>query len=454
MSSYKSALALAAVTLVTHVSAWYPNLPACAASYQPFTSLGCYDNGQDGQPGALMERMNMDAYTMTTESCISTCKGNGFTYAALGWIGSCYCGQTINRPQVDSGMCNLKCAGNNSETCGGDSSVAIYKDTTFPDITAQTTGAYTSLGCYTDDGNGRPVFFRQDSLSSSNLTTKACMQSCLAGGFPYAATEFAGECYCGVVLGNGVSSVDSSECNMPCNGASGEMCGGRNRQNVYSAKSLECTQPCGYKPPGPPPVTYSVSPMPSTFTVNSLTSTIASSEAIDVPSSTPALSTPSPLPESSTPVCNGGYGYGGCAPTAPIAESTSTVASSEAIDVPSSTPIISISSPPPESSTPICNAGYGGCAPTAPTVAESTSTIASSEAIDIPSSAPVISTSSTPVCNSGYGVCAPTAPTMAESTSTVASSEAISVPSSTPAASTPETLPRSDHRAIIYLGRD
>lgn len=191
MSSYKPALALAAITLVTRVSAWYPNLPRCTDTYVPFAPLGCYANGQDGQPGALMERMDMDAYNMTIEACTGTCKGNGFAYAALGWIGSCYCGQTINRPAVDSGLCNLKCSGNNAETCGGTSSVLVYKDTTFPDITTQTTDAYTSLGCYADDGT-KPVFFRQDNLPSGNLTTKACLQSCLTGGFPYAATEFGG----------------------------------------------------------------------------------------------------------------------------------------------------------------------------------------------------------------------------------------------------------------------
>ncbi|KAK7965048.1 WSC-domain-containing protein [Apiospora saccharicola] len=500
MSSYKPALALAAITLVTRVSAWYPNLPRCTDAYTPFTPLGCYANGQDGQPGALMERMDMDAYNMTIEACTGTCKGNGFTYAALGWIGSCYCGQTINRPTVDSGLCNLKCSGNNAQTCGGTSSVMVYKDTTFPDITTQTTDAYTSLGCYTDDGT-KPVFFRQDAVPSNNLTTKACLQSCLTGGFPYAATEFGGECYCGVVLGKGVSSVDSSQCNMACNGASGEKCGGRNRQNVYLAKPLACTQPCGYKPPTAATtslVTYIVSPMPSTVAASSTISSVASSEAVDIPSSSPVcekgygyggcaptaptvaesspastiasseavtapssapiVSTPSPLPEStSSPVCENGLGYGGCAPTAPtVAESSpiSTVASSEAVTAPSSTPIVSTSSPLPESSsTPVVcenGYGYGGCAPTAPTVAESSSTIASTEAVSVPSSTPVTSTiasseavtvpesTSSPACENGYGYggCAPTAPTVAESSSTITSSEAVSVPSSTPIIST------------------
>ncbi|KAK7951720.1 uncharacterized protein PG986_007448 [Apiospora aurea] len=478
MSSYKAALAFTALTLVTRgVHAWYPNLPSCVDTYQPFTPLGCYDNAP---PGALMERMDMDSGNMTTEACTARCKGNGFEYAGLLYVGTCYCGNTINTKKVDSGLCNKQCSGNSAETCGGDTSIALYKDGTFPDITAQTTDAYATMGCYTDDSNGRPVFFRQDSLSYSNLTTKACLQSCLAGGFPYAATEYAGECYCGVVLGKGASPAGSSECNMPCNGASGEMCGGRNRQNVYWAQPLACTQPCGYKPPVPASSTYSVSPMPSTVPASSITSTIASSEAIEVPSSTPVISTSLPLPESSSaPVCEAGYGYGhgpgACAPTAPpVPESTTpTIASSEEIEAPSSTPVISTpvvstpvtstSSPLPESSSvSICEAGYGygGCAPTAPTAVESTSTIASSEAVSVPSSTPIASTSSplpkssssplpeassTSVCHNGYGYggCAPTAPTVAESTSSIASSGAVTAPSSTPIVSTSETLPAS-----------
>lgn len=261
---------------------------------------------------------------------------------------------------------------------------------------------------------------------------------------------------------------------MACNGASGEKCGGRNRQNVYLAKPLACSQPCGYKPPTTTSlVTYVVSPMPSTAAASSTTSTLASSAAVDIPSSTPIVSTSSPLPEStSSPACEAGYGYGGCAPTAPtVAElsSTSTIASSEAVTASSSTPIISTSSPLPESSSipVVCEAGYGygGCAPTAPTVAESsstiassedvsvpsstpvTSTVASSEAVSAPSSAPVASTSSTTVCNGeyGYGGCAPTSPTYVASTSSVEAETATSPSPSTSTytVSTPETLPAS-----------
>ena len=73
MSSYKTALAVAAITFATPgVHAWYKNLPKCVDSYTPFTHLGCYDNAQ---PGALLERMDMDANNMTIEACTATCKG-------------------------------------------------------------------------------------------------------------------------------------------------------------------------------------------------------------------------------------------------------------------------------------------------------------------------------------------------------------------------------------------
>ncbi|KAK7989480.1 hypothetical protein PG989_009795 [Apiospora arundinis] len=255
MSSYKSALAVAAIALVNHgVYAWYKDLPMCVDTYQPFAPMGCYDNAGSG---ALLQRMDMDSNNMTIEACTATCKGNAFEYAALAYVGTCYCGNTVAAQKVDSSLCYRECSGNSSEICGGDASVAVYKDTTFPDITAKTTDVYTPLGCYTDNADARPVFFRQDSLNTSSLTTKACLQSCLSGGFPYAATEFGQECYCGVVLGSGIFTVSSSECNMPCNGNAEEMCGGPSRQSVYHARELECNEPCGYVPPGPP-VTYSL----------------------------------------------------------------------------------------------------------------------------------------------------------------------------------------------------
>ncbi|KAK5627899.1 hypothetical protein RRF57_003614 [Xylaria bambusicola] len=121
-------------------------------------------------------------------------------------------------------------------------------DPTFPSPEDQTDiSEYAPVGCWTDDSSqGRALFYRQDNLASSEMTNEKCLKSCLDGGFPFAGTEYGGECYCGVVIGNGTAlATDESTCNMPCNGDSSQTCGGPARLSLYVAKDLQSLEPCG-----------------------------------------------------------------------------------------------------------------------------------------------------------------------------------------------------------------
>lgn len=52
-------------------------------------------------------------------------------------------------------------------------------------------------------------------------------------GYQYAGTQYSSECWCGNSYGlYGVKPTN--ECNMPCAGNEGEMCGGANRNSVYT----------------------------------------------------------------------------------------------------------------------------------------------------------------------------------------------------------------------------
>lgn len=77
------------------------------------------------------------------------------------------------------------CSGNRSETCGGDGAVNLYQDPTFLPVGETTGDEYVALGCHKYNVNGgRAVFYRQDQLGDSTMTTKACLNSCLANRFP------------------------------------------------------------------------------------------------------------------------------------------------------------------------------------------------------------------------------------------------------------------------------
>ncbi|KAK8038020.1 hypothetical protein PG994_014787 [Apiospora phragmitis] len=249
---------------------WVPELSPCTASFAPFTSLGCYnDTGSDED---LPMRSAANQYNMTQEDCWAICKGNAFRLAGLTYGGVCYCGPSIQVDQVDSSYCDMSCSGDANEQCGGSGYMTIFEDTTFPDAAGLTINDYTPIGCWADNlTDGRALGYPQDQLSGDTLTTEMCIQACLDAGFPYAGTEYASQCYCGVVQMSDTYLISSTSCNTPCNGNTNEICGGGGAISMYECKELESDQPCGYVPP-PPPSSTSKPPPSSSSTSSSSTS--------------------------------------------------------------------------------------------------------------------------------------------------------------------------------------
>ncbi|PWI74848.1 putative glyoxal oxidase precursor [Purpureocillium lilacinum] len=237
------AAAAAALAVVPLTQAWNIQLPPCLEEFKPFVKSGCYS---DSTGEALVYRANGDKHTV--ETCVAECKGNGFRYAGLKYYGICFCGATVNGPQVDDSKCSFPCEANKSEICGGNDELSIWQDPTFPKGPDDTTvDSYKSLGCYTDKGPGRTLSW-DSKADAATLTTKSCLAACEKKGYPYAGTEFGDECYCGSVLANNTAKTDDAECNSPCAGDASEKCGGRNALNLYVATDLESLEPCGYKP--------------------------------------------------------------------------------------------------------------------------------------------------------------------------------------------------------------
>ncbi|KAI2642536.1 WSC domain-containing protein [Xylaria nigripes] len=273
MVGIKPLVAIAALSFINTAQAWYNDLPSCLSPFEPFVYTGCYDNGQRGQKEALSLRTDLNQQNMTVETCVAHCKGNDYRLAGLSYYGVCYCGQTVSTALLPENQCTFPCSGNSSETCGGDTQINIWMDPTFPPLENQNINEYVPVGCWTDDSNqGKALFYRQDSLDTSTLTTETCLKSCLNGGFPFAGTEYGGECYCGVVVGNGTNvATDQTTCNMPCNGNSSQTCGGPARLSLYVAKDLQSLEPCGIPPDTSSTIT--VPPVTSTTPVSSSTTT-------------------------------------------------------------------------------------------------------------------------------------------------------------------------------------
>ena len=175
--------------------------------------------------------------------------GNDYKYAGLEYYGECFCGATVNGPKVDESLCNFPCTGDSGEACGGNDIISVYQDTTFPTVVDTIISDYMPMGCYSEGTPGRSLAWRQDQLSTTNLTVEECLFACKDGGYSFAGVEFGQECYCGVVLGNGTAPVSSSLCNFPCTGNSSETCGGSGTLDLYVAKDLESNEPCNASPP-------------------------------------------------------------------------------------------------------------------------------------------------------------------------------------------------------------
>jgi hypothetical protein len=110
------------------------------------------------------------------------------------------------------GRCDMTCAGNATEICGGPGGLSLYKlSGPVPSPTASSTPpAYTYVGCQSDNTNDRTLI--QLVVTSPAMTVELCTSFC--AGFSYFGVEFSDECYCGNTLGGGLSLVTDGRCSM------------------------------------------------------------------------------------------------------------------------------------------------------------------------------------------------------------------------------------------------
>lgn len=173
---------------------------------------------------------------MTLETCAAFCEG--YNYFGTEYGSQCYCGYSLNSAAVlePATDCSMACAGNSSETCGGNWRLTTYQATTTtsapnPSIPATVAG-YTSLGCWSDNADGRAlpnVYY-----NNTSMTLELCASVAAANGAAYWGAEYSQECWYGSTLGGGNAAISTSSCNMECKGNSSEYCGGSNALSLYS----------------------------------------------------------------------------------------------------------------------------------------------------------------------------------------------------------------------------
>ena len=69
----------------------------------------------------------------TPGACAASCAVKGFTFAGVEYSDECYCGSgyldNVVPPTADTGDCNMLCAGDDSQFCGGPWRIQLYSST-------------------------------------------------------------------------------------------------------------------------------------------------------------------------------------------------------------------------------------------------------------------------------------------------------------------------------------
>ncbi|KAK8167604.1 WSC domain-containing protein [Phyllosticta citribraziliensis] len=211
------------------VQAITPSSPKTAGN---FGLVGCYS---DTPANRGLTGKSTSVSSMTVENCASFCAG--YKYFGVEYSQECYCANNVGCSSTVSlsANCNMQCASNSTQYCGGNGFLNLYAlpSAPSPTPTASATPAalpsgVVSLGCYVDNGNPHPL--PTQVYGNSSNTPALCASACRAAGFQFAGTQYSSECWCGNTLP--ATNTSLSDCSMTCSGDSSQKCGAGYRISV------------------------------------------------------------------------------------------------------------------------------------------------------------------------------------------------------------------------------
>ncbi|PPQ90243.1 hypothetical protein CVT25_013002 [Psilocybe cyanescens] len=102
-----------------------------------FKYKGCFQDGVNGAPRSLRNQLSV-ASGVTAETCTTACKAAGYALAGLEFGQECWCDSymplAVSTPDSD---CNMVCNADNTELCGAGNRLAVYQDTSLPNVNFQ-----------------------------------------------------------------------------------------------------------------------------------------------------------------------------------------------------------------------------------------------------------------------------------------------------------------------------
>jgi len=192
-----------------------PRAPVKPAAWQ-----GCW-------AGNPVSAFSYTAPDMSSAVCRATCKARGFSIAGTTNGNGCKCGNAnASTARNPSYMCNINCAGNKTETCGGSGFFELWDATSAPTPSSPVAGY---AGCFSDVST-----FTLSSFSSDYITNQICAARCLQQGYAFSGIQNAG-CKCGNTAPK--TAAAESGCSYTCSGDTKQFCGGYAAVSVYKAST-------------------------------------------------------------------------------------------------------------------------------------------------------------------------------------------------------------------------
>lgn len=189
---------------------------------------------------------------MTVDFCAQKAQALNLPFFGLEFASQCLAGSTINAGSsiLQSTKCNMACAGNSQQTCGGPNAISLYNNTLYvkprnPDpvsVPNQAGVQYGYYGCYAEPGTARALGATSSqnnfATESATLTVEACAALCFSKGYPWMGVENGNQCFCnGAGVVNGALNLTDADCSTTCVGDPKENCGGTAKLNIYQLKS-------------------------------------------------------------------------------------------------------------------------------------------------------------------------------------------------------------------------
>ncbi|GAA6034345.1 hypothetical protein JCM8097_002679 [Rhodosporidiobolus ruineniae] len=217
-----------------------------------WTRSGCQSDllyGTRALPNLLAQTADQ-----TVEACLDACTSAGYTQCGVEYHGECWGGNALDKTSqaLSDESCNLLCADNALEYCGGNggpsrAAFQLFTTPSKPVVSTTTTAAPvasptpTLVKSYKTSGKKGKTFTRKGCQSdllygtralpnllaqTANQTVEACLEACATNKYSLCGVEYKGECWGANKLDSTSQALDDSACNLPCADNSLEYCGG------------------------------------------------------------------------------------------------------------------------------------------------------------------------------------------------------------------------------------